>query len=291
MELTDTIRLWCVYMHKNKINNKIYIGITSRVPEDRWGKNGIHYTKSSHPVFYNAIQKYGWDNFEHIIVESNLTEDEAKEKEIELIALYKTNCQRYTSPTYGYNMTDGGDWNPMIGNTHTCEAKQKISNASKTMWANPEFRQRACDQRKGKLTGPDNPMYGKVVSEETRQKISKSSKDRWADPDYRKKCMQHLVGQNNPFYGKHHTEETKRKISESRIGVYAGENSPNYGKGRSVVQLTTNKEFIAKFKTIKDASKETGVNKGNISNACRGWYKSAGGYKWMYEEDYIQQTG
>ena len=49
--------MYIVYQHKNKINNKIYIGITSRTPQERWGKQGCNYKTS--PYFYNAIQKYG----------------------------------------------------------------------------------------------------------------------------------------------------------------------------------------------------------------------------------------
>ena len=58
--------MYTVYQHKNKINGKIYIGITSKDPEKRWGHNGYNYKSSSY--FYSAIQKYGWDNFEHNIL-------------------------------------------------------------------------------------------------------------------------------------------------------------------------------------------------------------------------------
>jgi predicted GIY-YIG superfamily endonuclease len=36
-------KLWCVYMHKNKTNGKVYIGITSRDVKDRWGLDGSGY--------------------------------------------------------------------------------------------------------------------------------------------------------------------------------------------------------------------------------------------------------
>jgi len=49
-----------IYIHINKVNGKMYVGITKQTPEDRW-KNGTGYDTS--PKFYNAIKKYGWENF------------------------------------------------------------------------------------------------------------------------------------------------------------------------------------------------------------------------------------
>nr|DAE59942.1 MAG TPA: intron associated endonuclease [Caudoviricetes sp.] len=57
---------------------------------------------------YNAILKYGWENIEHNILFENLTQEEAQEKEKELIAQYKTNIRRY-GDDFGYNLTDGGE--------------------------------------------------------------------------------------------------------------------------------------------------------------------------------------
>jgi len=91
---------WCVYMHTNKINNKKYIGI-SKNPIQRWGTKGHRYKKQN---FGRAISKYGWDNFTHDILFSGLTEDEALNKEKELIMQYNT----YNSK-FGYNITKGGD--------------------------------------------------------------------------------------------------------------------------------------------------------------------------------------
>ena len=74
--------MYTVYQHKNKINGKVYIGITSQKPEQRW-RNGEGYKSSPH--FYSAIQKYGWDNFEHNILFVELTKEQACLKEQELI--------------------------------------------------------------------------------------------------------------------------------------------------------------------------------------------------------------
>ncbi len=53
-------RKFCVYKHTSP-SGKVYIGITCKVPEIRWGTNGYYYRKQT--VFYNAIKQYGWENF------------------------------------------------------------------------------------------------------------------------------------------------------------------------------------------------------------------------------------
>jgi group I intron endonuclease len=129
-ETEDSIkeeRKWCVYMHTNKINNKVYVGITCRSVQERW-KGGYRYAEDQ-PVFHRAIKKYGWDGFEHIIFAEHLTKEEAINMEIALIALYKTNCRRYRNPSYGYNMTDGGEG--CSGHVVSEESRKKMSEARK----------------------------------------------------------------------------------------------------------------------------------------------------------------
>jgi hypothetical protein len=96
---------FCVYEHLFP-NGKRYIGITSKNPEARW-ENGNGYHQKTQPVMYNAIRKYGWENIKHNILFDNLTEEEAKEKEKELIQEYNTFI--YAENPMGYNMTLGGE--------------------------------------------------------------------------------------------------------------------------------------------------------------------------------------
>lgn len=122
-------------------NGKKYYGITKREPKQRW-LNGKGYKDNQY--FTNAINKYGWDNIDHIILFDSLTEYEAKELEQYFIQWYNT-----ANRDYGYNISLGGE----SGN-HSEETRQKISNA-----------------RIGKYGGKNHPMYGKHHSEETKQKM------------------------------------------------------------------------------------------------------------------------
>ena len=89
-----------VYMHIFP-NNKVYIGITSKKPEYRWN-NGNGY--NSQNMMRRAINKYGWKNITHLILFDNLTKEQAEDKEIELIAYYKSN-----DINFGYNLSIGGE--------------------------------------------------------------------------------------------------------------------------------------------------------------------------------------
>ena len=120
---------YCVYVHTNKINGKKYIGITCQKPEARWGVDGSRYLYEddrTRSAFAEAIRKYGWENFTHEILFEGLTEADAKAKEKELIAHYRTyigfeDCK-------GYNMTLGGDGATLY---ETEEERQAAIRASK----------------------------------------------------------------------------------------------------------------------------------------------------------------
>lgn len=96
-----------LYCHTNKINGKKYIGISLQKPSHRW-QNGRGYKDC--PKFNKAIQKYGWDNFEHEILLEHLTQQEASQYEKEYISKYNTIDN-------GYNILQGGLDNSANGGT------------------------------------------------------------------------------------------------------------------------------------------------------------------------------
>lgn len=110
------VKCWSVYMHTCP-NNKRYVGITSRLCEERW-KLGHGYRNNPH--FYAAIVKYGWDNIKHQIIADNcLTKEEAQGMERVLIREYST-----TDPEHGYNHSEGGEGK--AGFVPTEETRAKI---------------------------------------------------------------------------------------------------------------------------------------------------------------------
>ena len=150
--------IYCVYSHTNKINGKIYIGLTSMEPNKRW-KNGKGYYKGTH--FRSAIDKYGWDNFEHKIIKDGLNKEEAAYWEIYYISLYNSTDRRY-----GYNMSSGGENGG--GHPQTEETRKKIGeNGCHTGMVGKKL----SEEHKTKLL---NAITGKPRSEETKRKISES---------------------------------------------------------------------------------------------------------------------
>ena len=178
--------MYTVYQHKNKINGKIYIGITSQKPEQRWGSQGCNYKSSPH--FYSAIQKYGWDNFEHNILFTDLTKEQACLKEQELIKEYNS-----MNREFGYNSTSGGDIFTMNE-----ETKQKISQA---------------------MIGNQNGL-GHPCSEEKKEKISNAQKDRKFTEEHKQKLSEAAKNRHVPC-----SEEKKQILKEKshKKSVYCEE--------------------------------------------------------------------
>ena len=198
---------YTVYMHKNKINNKVYIGITSLKTWRRWDcgrgyKNQI--------LFYRAIEKYNWNNFEHIILYEKLTKEAAEQKEIELIAYYKSNNKKY-----GYNIANGGN---CVGSASE-ETRKKMSEKMKKN--NPMKNKETVEKMR-------QSQLGKKLSEEHKQKLINANKGRKRTEEEKEKDRVAHLGEKNgmygrkgklhPSYGKRLTEEQKKKLSESLKG-------------------------------------------------------------------------
>jgi len=179
---------YLVYKHISP-SKKVYIGITSQKAKSRWrsGKGYKHNVR-----FSRAIKKYGWSSFKHEIVASNLSKEEARQKEIELIAFFKS-----TNKKYGYNISPGGDMVPedftikirktrRLNGTTEKERERMLS-----VWSDPEKRKFILEK-----------MQNKPRTEEQKKRMREANYNR----------------------GKHLPEETKEKIRHT-LSLKTGENS------------------------------------------------------------------
>ena len=169
-----------IYIHKNTINGKCYVGQTlQKNPKKRWN-HGEGYKHS--PKLYNAILKYGFDDgFEHIILPTVYCyQDSLNAAEIAMIL-------KLNSIKKGYNVMSGGS-----NGTPGDETRKKLSKAAKNR--SPETRKKMSEARK-------NP------SAETRKKMSETAKNISAETREKMRVAQKLRGQRS--------EETRKKISEA----------------------------------------------------------------------------
>lgn len=177
-----------VYLVTNLINGKYYVGITSQGVEERFKGHLWDAHRGSKTIFHSALRKYGVENFKLEVLESDIPQELAEERERYYIKAYDS----YYPSRKGYNMTEGG--NGTIGYIFTEEARQKISDAHR----------------------------GRKFSAERNEHIRQIMTGREYKPEWRESLSQARLGrftkEDNPFYGKHHTEATKQAIRENNSG-------------------------------------------------------------------------
>jgi len=286
---------WTVYKHTNKINGKCYIGITNqRFIRSRWGRNGHGYNQPGQKKFWAAIQKYGWDKFEHEVLEEGIeTPELANEREKYYIALFD-------SFKHGYNGTEGGSG--ATGHKISAEARRKMG-----------------EKNKG------SKHHTHKHSEDTKELISKMHKGKHLCPrtEFKKGHHTWLKGRFGEFgkpvlqydangyfirewpnvytvvkYFGNTSESCLRQCcygnrKRYKNYVWKFKENDNYplhieplvliDVRRPVIQYDMNMNFIAEFESTIEAHRQTGASRSSIKFCCDGKYKQAGGYIWRYK--------
>lgn len=266
------MKTYYVYKHTNIFNEKCYIGITSQNPVRRWAK-GVGYSKSQ-SKFYNAILKYGWDNFTHEILFEGLSFEDALNKEVELIILFD-------SYENGYNTSLGGKGNP--GHSVSLDARKSMSIAHKgqVSWTKgksltEEHKQKLSEARKGKATG-ERPA-------EVKEKISKSLKGKRKSAEARAKMSIAKKGIEPWNKGKvglkgiPKTEDTKLKIAAANGKTVAACNKITGEIYKEFLSVTKACEYIRANTEFKKANRNTLSRLLNNNQENKVLY----GYLWKY---------
>lgn len=133
-------------------SKKSYIGqtINEKIRKKRHKCVAKHYIDNGKSKFYNAIRKYGWDNFTYEVLFTIDNNDKVRVKE-KLDFMERYYIRKYDSYNNGYNMTLGGDCG-MKGIKLSEEHKRKISKSHIGMKYNDEFKKKLSELHKGKPT-------------------------------------------------------------------------------------------------------------------------------------------
>lgn len=260
-----------VYKRTNKINGKVYIGITSRTPEQRL-KQG--YRDSQY--IYNALKKYGSKNFETTILFSGLSKEEACQKEIEIIALYDS-----TNHTKGYNISKGGSA-PMWGRHHTEEAKKRFS--EQRMGENNSFYGKHHNRSKTPNNVPviclnTLEIYPSISLAGEQMGVSTSNLQHATNND------QMCAGQDKNgewlFWSKY--EEEKDLVYYQELFKKKKKEKEDWDfEHKSIIDLET----LKIYKTAHEASKDFDCRVTMIYSACNKQKNVCKGHYLMYEEEY-----
>ena len=260
-----------VYMHTtpSKPRKKVYIGITRQNPYNRW-HNGTSYKKNTNQYFWNAIQKYGWENIDHKILEYGLTEEEAKKREVELIKQYHAKDRKY-----GYNLTDGGDG--CHGIEVNVATRKRISKAHKGR-KHSDIHNKRVSIAKGypvkqfSLEG-DYIQTFYSTAEAARQLGMPSSH------------QSHISACCNGM--RHHAAGYRWCWESDECPVLPLKGEPC--NNRAVSQYHLDGRYIATFKSLKEAGEAvSNASKpgDNIQACCIGKTKYAYGFIWKYADDH-----
>lgn len=198
-----------LYIITHIASGKKYIGQTVD-PRHRMRK---HFgARSDCPLIGNAVRKYGKEEFEFLILTSNLTPMEANAHEIALIAAIGTKTP------HGYNITEGGDG--CIGQSpskitrermsvaqknriHTAEEIENLKQAKMKVFADPNVKKEYADRMAATMARPDvkartlEGIMRRARTVEHRKRFGEATRKRWADPVARKKMQDALAAARN----------------------------------------------------------------------------------------------
>jgi group I intron endonuclease len=256
-----------IYCYTNKVDGKKYIGQTTK--KVAYSRHNNHRRMDCRCVtyFYKAIAKYGYDSFDLVNLEENISRDLLDEREIFWIKELDTKIPN------GYNMTEGGGGRRGYPLSEKQKEALRIGNQRPDL---VELRKKRMRDLGEKKKGPNNHNYGKGMH----PNAAKALKEANQRPEVIAASIERIrmvskSGPENHNYDKPCSDSQKEAISRANSGRYIGAKSV---RAKAIICVEVGKIFLA----ITEVKTWLGVPYiGNVCTACKTG-KKCGGYHWRY---------
>jgi len=301
-----------IYKITNKVNGKMYIGLTTQTILKRWKQHIQHsFNKNIYGYkyyFHRAMRKYGVENFVIEQIDVAYSEKELKDKEIYYINKFNTYCKNEQSN--GYNLTKGGDdgghrFTPIIQLSlkgKFIKEWEGIIKASESLDLENSNIGSCCLGKRSKC-GNYIWMY-KDDYEKGLRKTFIENRGRYLI----KEVIQ--LDLNGNYLAEFETitlastelnidtTEISRccKSKNSRVDEFMFIYKKDWDKGirkveyisqeKQIVQLDKKGNFIKEFKSISEASRELNILVSGICVCLKNKKFSSGGFMWEYKDEW-----
>lgn len=248
-----------IYIIKNKITNECYVGqsinMKRRLREHKQllRQNKCKYRNGELTILQKAWNKYGENNFTFEYLEQC---DKNNLDEREKYWIQKLQCNK-TITGKGYNLCEGGTGSGNVKNKRVNKIKGSIivNNGSVQKYINP-----------------NELLYYESIGFQRGLLTKNKEKMKNAKRIIRK-------GKDHPNYNKTWSKEARMKFNNT---IKNRTIKPS-DKRKPVVQETLNGVFVERFISITEASVKNNIPQSSIVNCCKGKSKTAGGFKWRYD--------
>lgn len=249
-----------IYLIKNLINNKFYIGSTinfrkrynNHIYSSKKNKNGCTYLQKS-------FLKYGIENFSFEIIEISNLENLIKREQLYINLL---------KPNYNIAKVAGS----CLGVKRSEEFCKKNSILHKGKTISKEQREKQSKSLKGIKR-----------SKETLEKMSKAQKGRVITEEVRRKISKSLSGRVGRTKGISKTEEQKEKIRKTLKEKYP--KGSIWGRAKPIYQYSIEGKFIAEYHSIEKAALELNITSHKIRSYLDGRTKTGAGFIWKRNKE------
>lgn len=262
----NMIKIQGIYKIRNCIDRRIYVGQSVDI-ENRFSchKSEALKTKRNHPL-YNAMRKYGIDNFEFIILEkvdNVLLLDSREQYWMDHYISYERDS--------GYNLSRDSSVNR--GYKTSLEHKKKCSERQKRLCKNPAYIKNISD--KLKIKNLDKEWQNKIRTKqklvlqkpEYRKQNSERLKKLWQEPEYRAKMLE---GRKNGEEKRMVTVNTKKLFNpDSYINTIEKRKLTSINNGNTKIHLIDKEKvrdlYLVKNNRLVDVAKILNISEGLLA--------------------------